>query len=475
MAVLDERLEVVRKARGWSGGVIEELGAFTRGADERELVRIDPVSWGERHGIGTEEAIDLFLHAAKARLYRMDWQLFCPSCAGVIDSFNALRGVNPHFKCLLCQLETEATLDDYIAVTFTVDPEVRAIRFHDPDALDIEELYLRFHFLPIGRMGEGGPKLVDVLPGLLGMKAWVEPGTTARFEATVPPDCFLLGHDLRTGAGFMGLVTEAGSSELRLSFRDGRFDLGTVSGTGEVREGPLEVEVRNDGASRCAFAVFFMPAAMLAKKMTLTLDPYLSAKRLLTNQTFRDLFEDEALGATEGIGAKDMCFLFTDLKGSTEMYDRVGDLKAFSLVRLHFGYLIDAVRRNHGAVVKTIGDAVMASFVSPVDAVRAALEMREAMRRFNETVGKPDMAIKIGAHRGPCIAVTMNGRLDFFGQTVNVAARVQGLAGADEVYVTRDLVEASGVRDLLGSRPLGEEIASLKGVQEGVRVYRIGA
>jgi class 3 adenylate cyclase len=70
------------------------------------------------------------------------------------------------------------------------------------------------------------------------------------------------------------------------------------------------------------------------------------------------------------------------------------------------------------------GDAVMAAFERPQDAVRAAIEMIEELSRFNETSSRP-LGLKIGVHRGRAIAVRLNDRIDYFGQDVNIAARVQ--------------------------------------------------
>jgi len=110
-------------------------------------------------------------------------------------------------------------------------------------------------------------------------------------------------------------------------------------------------------------------------------------------------------------------------------------MKAFNVVRQHFGVLRDVIAADHGALVKTIGDAVMASFHEPLDAIRAALDMLAQFRRFNESAGEELIMLKIGAHVGPCLAVTLNERLDYFGQTGNLAARVQGLAAENEIYL----------------------------------------
>jgi class 3 adenylate cyclase len=146
---------------------------------------------------------------------------------------------------------------------------------------------------------------------------------------------------------------------------------------------------------------------------------FLTAKRLLTNQTFRDLYRTETLDVEQRLKIMSLTFLFTDLKGSTDLYDRVGDLVAYDLVRSHFQILNEIVASESGAVVKTIGDAVMATFPVPHRAVSAALRMRDSMRQLNVRQGAEELILKIGIHEGPCLAVNLNGRQDYFGQTVN--------------------------------------------------------
>jgi class 3 adenylate cyclase len=165
--------------------------------------------------------------------------------------------------------------------------------------------------------------------------------------------------------------------------------------------------------------------------------------------------------------------LFTDLKGSTALYDRIGDLSAFSLVQQHFGRLQDATVRHNGAVIKTIGDAVMAAFLEPLDAVRAALSMRAEIAAFNRDQPNKELVLKIGVHRGAAIAVTMNDRLDYFGQTVNVAARVQALADADEIFLSGDVYDADDVAAELADLAVEPQTTKLRGIDEDVRVFLV--
>jgi class 3 adenylate cyclase len=137
--------------------------------------------------------------------------------------------------------------------------------------------------------------------------------------------------------------------------------------------------------------------------------------------------------------------------------------------------LNDVIASHAGAVVKTIGDAVMATFPTPDRGLAAALHMREAMQTLNQTRGGEDMLLKIGVHEGPCLAVTLNDRLDYFGQSVNIAARVQGLAMSRSIFATRPVVEHPEARRLLdaaGVKPV-QQSAMLKGISEEFCVFEI--
>jgi class 3 adenylate cyclase len=164
--------------------------------------------------------------------------------------------------------------------------------------------------------------------------------------------------------------------------------------------------------------------------------------------------------------------LFTDLKGSTAMYDAVGDPKAYFLVRQHFDTLGRVIAQHSGAIVKTIGDAVMATFMNPVDALNAALAMIQDMREFNRTISTP-LHLKIGIHQGHSIVVTLNERLDYFGQTVNIAARVQGLADADEIYLTQEAYQSPGMSEVLKACDVVPQQVAVKGVSDKLNVYRL--
>ena len=206
----------------------------------------------------------------------------------------------------------------------------------------------------------------------------------------------------------------------------------------------------------------------------LRFDPYLTGKHLLTSQTFRSLFRSEVVGGAQGLAIRDIALLFTDIRGSTALYQRIGDLNAFQLVQQHFDLLRETTVRHGGAIVKTIGDAVMAAYPDAALAVGAALEMRGAIDRFNEGQPERPVALKIGIHHGAAIAVTLNDELDYFGQTVNIASRVQEMADAAEIWITEDVWRYPGVESLLGRYSAEPRTAEFRGIERPMTVVRIG-
>ena len=179
--------------------------------------------------------------------------------------------------------------------------------------------------------------------------------------------------------------------------------------------------------------------------------PFLTAKRLLTNQTFRDIYRTDTLDVDQRLKITSLTFLFTDLKGSTALYERVGDLVAYDLVRQHFRVLHEVVASEAGAVVKTIGDAVMATFPTPDRALAAALRMRDEMARINTERHSEDLLLKIGIHEGPCLAVTLNDQPGLFRPD-----REHGRTRAGPRLVARHLRDQVGGRESAVGEDPGE-------------------
>lgn len=201
-----------------------------------------------------------------------------------------------------------------------------------------------------------------------------------------------------------------------------------------------------------------------------------SGHELLTVQAFRDWAQGEPLPPNESLQVKHATILFTDLGGSTALYARKGDPRAFSLVREHYDVLFDAVNTGGGAVVKTIGDSVMGIFSTPVRGLRAAIQAQQAIAGFNRRKALPpdeSLLLKVGLHAGACISVTLNERLDYFGSTVNIAARVKDLARAGQVVFTTAMLDEPALKEALGDRPYECACAHVKGLDTPIEICRL--
>jgi class 3 adenylate cyclase len=186
------------------------------------------------------------------------------------------------------------------------------------------------------------------------------------------------------------------------------------------------------------------------------------------------VFRFVTVTASQGVAMSDLTFLFTDLQDSTLMYERVGDATAYDLVRVHFKILESATREHGGVIVKTIGDAIMARFRDPAAAVRTAIEMRDRIERL-AAQGTAQLVLRIGLHRGPAIAVSVRDHIDYFGQTVNAAARIQAAAAPGEIVLSDDVFRGVGVADLLLGYDLIAERRKLRGVSTEMLLHRVAS
>ena len=172
---------------------------------------------------------------------------------------------------------------------------------------------------------------------------------------------------------------------------------------------------------------------------------------------------------------QDRALLFTDLTDSTSLYSSVGDAKAFRVVQEHFDLLSKVIAEQRGTIVKTIGDAVMASFPVNADAVRAARRIQRDFDALGDRLS--GIEVKIGLHRGPTICVTSNRTLDYFGRTVNVAARAQGAAKPREVLLTESVLSDPAALGYLRDAGFATERfeARVKGVSAPLVLHSVRA
>jgi class 3 adenylate cyclase len=439
------------------------------GADH-ELNRINVLEFSSKRGLDEERTISAFLHASRLGLFDLTWNVLCPGCGGVLDAHTTLKSLrSDDYHCGLCACGYQASVDEQVEVAFTVSPRVRRIGAHDPHSLPLWDYYRQMFWSSGIDLDE--PSFASLTHDVTLRAVELPAAEKTTLSLDLPADFIIVFEPVTHAARFIDVQGEPATEAQQhtLSYKKKPGPVETVT----FRPGPLELTLDNQAGVRVLPTVLIAADALhhlIGKRK-----PFLTAKRMLSNQTFRDVFKADNLDIDQRLKITSLTFLFTDLKGSTALYERVGDLAAFDLVRAHFHALLDIITAEKGAVVKTIGDAVMATFVRPEHALMAGLHIRAAMDKLNAERDTRDLIVKIGIHEGPCLAVMLNERQDYFGQTVNIASRVQSLSTSQEIHITGPVIDAPGVATILEKqaiRPI-QKHAALRGIADKMLVYEI--
>jgi len=414
-------------AEGLDTKCIDALVDWIRTGDDADLHRIQV---RERARVWKVPEIDMLrtaLHATRAGLLDLSWDTICPHCRGVRDESSKLSALEAEGHCEVCQVDFTTDSIEAVEVTFRVHPSIRDIP---------ERLYC-----------SAEPATKEHIR----VQTSVAPGAKAVIHPRLDPGRYTVwaGH---RGGWYLD-VDEDGPGEL--TYED--HPEGTV-----VRAAAKPaVTFVNDGAETETFTI---------ERATWS-DDALRPGALLSFQEFRDLFSEDYIGADVKLAVGEQTLLFTDVVGSTAFYASRGDPAAFVEIKKHFDEVFAIVTKNRGAVVKTIGDAVMATFVNPVDAVRASQQIHQA---FHPQRNDTPIRLRISLNTGPCIAVRLNANADFFGGTVNIAAKLQALAEGYQIAMSEATYRAAGVADFITGEKA--ELESLvyesKALREPVAVRR---
>ncbi len=399
------RLQTHREAlleQGAPADIVERLTQTIDGADDMTLARLRPYALADYWKAPRRDVLETCLKATRIGLLDSRWDVLCPLCRGPKRSGRTLGEIESHVHCDACNIDFTADFDRSIELTFRPHSSVREI---DASEFCIGAPQITPHILAQQRIPAGAERSVTLVlePGRYRLRAQGLPGFR---HLAVEPD----GWD----AVDLSARTEGWPSD----------ELG-------ISPNPTIHLVNDSDAER----VFVLERAAWS-------DFAATAAEVTSLQLYRDLFAHESLRPGEQIAVGTLTVLFTDLRDSTRLYREIGDAPAFGRVMSHFDALKDIVANEEGALVKTMGDATMAVFRRPVRALRAALAAVRAVR---------PLVLKAGIHAGPCIAVTSNERLDYFGSTVNLAARLEGLASGGDVVISsaiRSDPEVAALADL---------------------------
>lgn len=405
------------------------LCAHLASSGDAALSRIRPFALARAWDADRLAALRLCLRAAAAGVLDLSWDLLCPNCRGARNRWSTLEQVRGRSHCDDCQIDFNANFDRAVEVTFRPNPRYRKVE---------EIVYC-----------SGGP---GNTPHLVAQSV-LDPGASTTLNIPCPAGRYRLRNLTADLAAWLYVETDGAANEVAAVFDEPGLEL--ESGGDSVRAGPLTLRAENRTSTR----------QQIILERFADFEDRATAAAVTMFQEFRDLFgRRELLSPTTQLGIQTLPLLFTDLKGSTALYGRLGDASAYVLVRDHFELLQQRVARHGGGVVKTIGDAVMAAFPTPGDAVRCALEIHRDLAGFNQARGEP-LSLKIGLHQGSCIAVrSYDDRLDYFGGTVNLAARTHEESRGDDVVMTAAMLDDAEVSELLAPVPQDRFRAELRGI-----------
>lgn len=407
---------------------------FIDHAYDDELARLRPFELADRWGMDRLVVLKTCLYATKAGLLDMSWEVLCPNCSGPSARPTGLAELSSKAHCSGCDLGYDVSFDETIEVRFSVSPSVR---------------HAEAHVFCVGNPSQTPQASAQLL---------LRPGATRETSLNLDSESYVL-RDLEAKRTLRLRPSPSGSSSLSVGLS--RLETAELA----FKPGPVRLTVAAAGE----------PAIVRVERESWR-ERGAKASLVTTLQEFRDLFSSEVLAPGVEMAVKSVAVVFSDLKDSTALYEKVGDATAYALVRAHFDYLFDIVRRRNGAVIKTIGDAVMAAFARPGDAVEAALEMQERLDELNRKLApRPPVILKLGVHTGPAIAINTDGLLDYFGTTVNVAARIQSESQGADVMISERLYGEPEVQQALGRHGLRVETltARLKGISAAHQLRRL--
>lgn len=414
--------------------LIARLEEFLDRADDLSLQRIRPYALADRWGVNRRAVLEMFLRGTRAGIFDMSWDLLCPSCRGITEGRSNLAEVHGNSHCNTCQIDFTTHFDHNIEVVFKPNASVRAVKVDA--AFCVGSPQLQPHVVMTQKVAalKSLPVPLKLEMGRYTLRALNAPGSKALYADRNG----LAKADLR--------VTQYGwtPEEERVSLLP---TLNLINATETDSTFTLERTAWSDQAS--------------------------TAADVTALQVFRDLFATEVVRPGEEISIGSVTLMFTDLRDSTRMYRTIGDASAFGRVREHFEVLERYVAEEGGAVVKTMGDAVMATFRHPIDALKAVWKAQSEIAEH----GEPMLWLKVGLHKGACIVVNLNDRLDYFGSTVNITARLPGFSQGGELIFTEDFYSDPEVRDFIAqnipSSALSRFTGEVKGFDEPFTMWRL--
>lgn len=390
--------------KGIQKETIAKVFTWIKQSPDNELDRIRIKSVSRLLDLNPDEVLFLFLHGCRLGIFTLSWDIVCPHCRGVRTSLTKLGDMPAKDQCDVCEIDFDTTGVNSIEVTFHLHPSVRIV---EKQMYCAAEPATKQHILLTKRVG--------------GRKSF--------------------SSSLLIGSGVYRL-RKKGEKKYRLVESKQTHNQTDILWLPETNDEEIKVIPKPN-------LVFEND---LEEDVTIVLEERsedqnsLRPSEIFDYQEFRDLFSEEAIATNLQLDIGIKTILFTDIVGSTKFYETEGDHGAFLQVREHFIKTNQIIQNFRGVVVKTIGDAVMASFSSPLQALKAAKEMQEWFHPENKHT---PVRIRISIHTGNCLAVNLNSNIDYFGNTVNYTAKIQSVTNSGEISFSETIFRDKDIREYL--------------------------
>ncbi len=433
---LEDRLRKMREQKV-SEDIVARLRPWITNAPDHELARARPFALADAWKLSRDEVLRAFLVGTKYGLFEMQWDIICPHCRKAEDRVASISKLPKAGHCKVCNLDYSIEFDHTVEARFTVHEAVRPV---------VDATFCM-----------GGPaNLRHILA-----QALLEPGETREITPTFDTRAIRVRSPMSKAPAQFQPVAEGPSS--------GTIDIDAEAvraSSNQMALGRVTLKLTNRLSH---------PAIIVVEQTAW--DSQAATGTLITAfQSFRDLFSTEVLAAGQDVAIRNIAILFTDLKGSTDLYRTAGDAHAYAVVRDHFVFMTKIISECRGTVVKTIGDAVMAAFPVTSDGVRATMRIQTEVGDWcaaRKVI--PPLRLKVGLHAGPAIAVSASGLLDYFGSTVNIAARLHELGMGGDVLVTDAVYRDPASRKVIDetSQKQNVEETRFRGFIESFHVRRL--
>lgn len=390
---LQQRLDRL-SLHGISPDLVSKLGDFIASGPAQEVAKIHPLALAKRLGVDEWPMVDACLAAASERVLNLGWDILCPTCRVAADWQPTLKDIQSHAHCEACNIDFSTELSDALELVFRAHDEIRITK--------------------VGKYCIGGPGHSPHVVAQVRLAA----DERIELELALQVGQYVIRGPRLPSSVAVRVQSIGASSHTELVFSP---DLSCHSAAGIVlRSGKQVVAMTNQ----------YQDEQLVRIERMVPRQDVITAAQACCLPMFRALFPGERMSNDRTIHAKHVTLLVTEIASAAEIYNRCNDVEALQVVRAHHRFLEDQIRQYRGAVIKVVGDGIVAAFNDMLDAVDAAWGLQTSLPPSDSPW---PLELNVGVHAGTAIVTTTHDRLDYFGAVARVAAELPGFAKGEVV------------------------------------------